>query len=428
MRSQLFSRRPTQVQVGVLVILLIVIVGAVLFDKQRLKTKLSSGQTVKASFQRDYRLRPYISKVKVAGVMVGVVTNARHMSNGTAEISMKVQNGIKEKIGTAPSAKIRPATLLGGNYYIELIPGGERGTAPHGVIPVSRTTTPVEVDTVLTALRAPQRKAIQGVTKQLDDSLSQGGTRSLHQLTNAAPVPLRKSAVVLRAAEGTHPSSDLQHVVSGLESTAKGLTARQGQLGGSVKNLATVSSTLDKRSASVNLALSRAPSSLKNTTKGLSDLSTTLHALDRTSAVAGPAVTHLGKFLDHAQPALKSLRPVVSSLRPLMFDLRGTTQQLLPAVSSTQSVLDDVSGPVISRVNGPIVHTLVDPYRGKTRFYQALAYTLAGMNSTSMTTDPNGAEIDFQPGPGAGSAEAPRTGSLNSLLQSLSGNRKAAKR
>lgn len=420
MTSLVRRRRLSQIQLGMVLSLLVLGVGAVLFQKQHLLTSLKPGQVLKADFQRDYRLRPYISKVKVAGVVVGVVTKAEQLPSGAAQISMKLNNGTMNKIGSSPSASIRPATLLGGNYYIDVVPGGDRGSKPHGVIPVARTTYPVELDTVLTTLRAPQRKAIQVVTKGLDQALAAGGTSALQDLTKTAPAPLRDTATVLTALQGTQPQTDLAKLVPGLESTAKELSRRPGELGSTVQHLSTISATLAARAAAVNEALAAAPDTLDSTRQGLADLSSTLDSLDRTAAVAGPSIARLGTFLDHAQPALVSLRPVVASLRPLMTDLRATTAQLVPAVPSSQNVIDDLSGPVIARVKGPILHAVIDRYRDNIAFYQAFAYTMAGMNSTSMTSDPNGHEIDFQPGPGAGTAgQVPGLSSLSGLLQAL---------
>ena len=50
------------------------------------------------------------------------------------------------------SAAIRPTTLLGGNYYLELEPGGDRGPL-RGDIPLALTELPVELDKVALALQ-----------------------------------------------------------------------------------------------------------------------------------------------------------------------------------------------------------------------------------------------------------------------------------
>ena len=61
---------------------------------------------------------------------------------------MEVDKDIPAKLGTAPTATIRPTTLLGGNYFVDLKPGGDPGEF-HDVIPVAHTTLPVELDKLL---------------------------------------------------------------------------------------------------------------------------------------------------------------------------------------------------------------------------------------------------------------------------------------
>lgn len=395
--------RTTTLQIGLVLIVLVAALGTVLFQKNYLTTKLASGETMKADFSRDYRLRPYVSKVKVAGVVVGVVTEVTSLDKGAARVSMKLDKGIGEKVGASPSAKIRPNTLLGGNYYVDVIPGGDRGRSASGTIPLARTTVPVELDTVLTALRVPQRKAIQDVPRQLDGALKGGGTKALQQLAVAAPDSLTRAADVLDAVRGTRPETDLQELVPGLESAAKQLSSTPGQLGGSAADLAAGTHVLAARAAAVNETLGRAPTALDQATEGLAQLSTVLDAVDDTSAVARPAVRDLGRFLDSARPALAAARPVVTDLRPLMTDLRATTQQLIPTVDAAQTVVDDVRGPVISRVQGPITSALVDKYRGKDEFYKTFSAFWANMNDTSRTTDLLGGQVAFQPGAGADS-------------------------
>ncbi|MPY81461.1 MAG: MCE family protein, partial [Actinophytocola sp.] len=55
---------------------------------------------------------------------------------------MKLDNGTLDKLGTEPSARIRPTTLLGGNYYVHLEHGGAEGAFDDETIPLTRTTSP----------------------------------------------------------------------------------------------------------------------------------------------------------------------------------------------------------------------------------------------------------------------------------------------
>ncbi|MDT7636272.1 MAG: phospholipid/cholesterol/gamma-HCH transport system substrate-binding protein, partial [Pseudonocardiales bacterium] len=98
-----------------------------LFDKSAILTALSPGETLTVQLARDYKVEPYASVVKIAGTKVGVVQS---VESGTAEPSdapvrmqLKLHNGTRALLGTDPSAEIRPTTVLGGTYYVQLYPG-----------------------------------------------------------------------------------------------------------------------------------------------------------------------------------------------------------------------------------------------------------------------------------------------------------------
>jgi len=85
------------------------------------------GDTVTASFTRQYKLDPYLSVVKLASVRVGAVTDIERADDGGAKVTMKLDKGTIEKLGGEPSATIRPTLVVGGVYYVELTPGGRGG-------------------------------------------------------------------------------------------------------------------------------------------------------------------------------------------------------------------------------------------------------------------------------------------------------------
>jgi phospholipid/cholesterol/gamma-HCH transport system substrate-binding protein len=105
-------------------------------------------------------------------------------------------------------------------------------------------------------------------------------------------------------------------------------------------------------------------------------------------------------LLELAGPVLAEARPLLADLRPLAADLRPLLHGLNPLVGSASGVLADVNGSVINRVRGPVLSTVLAPYRGTTPFYKEFAYMLSGLDATSDLTDRNGATIAFDPGVG----------------------------
>ena len=131
--------------------------------------------------------------------------------------------------------------------------------------------------------------------------------------------------------------------------------------------------------------------------------------LDKTTQVgesARPSVRSLTTLLREGRSDIDDIRPVVADLRPLMEDLDPTVRTLIPTSRSLSTVVDDIGSPVIDRISGPVLGTLNSPVAGKGSAlgYQQVAYFFTTLNLNSMTTDRNGAMINFQPGVGPDTA------------------------
>lgn len=398
-------------RIGVVMFTLLAIGGAALFQKSQITTMIRPGETVQADFARDYHLRANVTKVKVAGVRVGVVTGVDRTDEGDFRVSMKVDNDAVDKLGTSPSAAVRPTTLLGGNYYVALKPGGDRDSFD-GVIPTSRTTTPVELDRVLETLRPSARESLPRTVRRLDSALDADGQKAARRLLENAPGTLEPATPVVDALRGTRPDQDLQMLVEDLESLAAGLSRNPDDLAGAVDGLAETSAILDSQSDEIATAVDSLPTTLKTARTGLGALGGTLDQLRETAGDAQPAAEELDPLLQELDPALDALDPVVRELRPTLKNLRPLIKELVPVSDTATDVLDDLDQGPLERVNGPVMDTVTSPWKGSgdyaqsgndTVFYKELGNLIAGMNNAARMTDHNGSTIHFQPGFGVGS-------------------------
>ncbi|WP_370250401.1 MlaD family protein [Nocardioides sp.] len=398
-------RRLSTTQVGAIAVALALVIGTLLFLKTQIGVALRAGETVTVEFSRDYKVRPNVTRVKVAGVPIGVVTDVEAAGDGS-RVTLKVDEGIRELLGSEPSAAIRPTTILGGNYYIDLKPGGDRGVAAQGPIPATRTTVPVELDATVGMLTRPARDAVRQDIALVDDIFSGPATPALRRFVRTTPPALRSSALLLRAVAGTRPAQDLTDAISGLDSVARQLTEDREALAADIEGLATVASTFADRSADIRSAVDRAPQTLRSSRSGLERLDSVLAEVIETSEVAMPSAEALTSLLRTAPGDLSEVRPVVRNLRPLMKDLSPALADLDPSARKLQTVVNDVKSPVISRINGPVLDTLNSPVGGADSplGYEQIAYMFTILNLNSMTTDSNGAMINFQPGVGPDTA------------------------
>ena len=113
------------------------------------------GYELTATFENAATLRA-TSPVRIAGVNVGEVTGVeRDGDAGQGHLHASTTRASRST--TTPRSTIRPRLFLEGNFFLDLFPGSP--SAPElddgGDIPITQTSTAVQLDEVLTALQAP---------------------------------------------------------------------------------------------------------------------------------------------------------------------------------------------------------------------------------------------------------------------------------
>lgn len=394
------ARVLTPRRIGVAAMVVILVAGIALFNRERLVTSVADTETIQIAFERQYRLSPYSSKVKVRAVPVGVVTRVEPEEDGGVVVDVAVDPGTRARLGTEPSARIRPTTLLGGTVFIDLTPGGERDRALAGAIPTERTSVPVELDAVLSALQPDARAGLTTTVTEVERTLTNGGDEAVSELLERAPDTLEPAGRVLDAATGRGPS-DLTDLVDGLAVVGREVTSNDDRASEIARSAGTVATALSDVDDDLAATVADLPATLRTTRSGLDDLTDTLALLRDTAPDAQAAVRALDGVVTRAEETLPGARSLVADLRPTVADLRPALGDLAPLVPDATAVGDDVTGPVLDRVLDPIVPTLLANYQGsETRLYQELGYMIAGVGGASKTTDPNGAMLSFQPGVG----------------------------
>ena len=408
----------TTFRYGVVFLAITAVVLALLAFKPMLQTMLRPGSTVEAEFATNYHGKLYAdeTEVKYAGIVVGVVSDVEQTERGTALVSMKVDDDVVSKLGSRPSARVAPKTVLGGEYAVELSPGGGSGSFTDEIIPVERTRTPVELDRLLESLPAPTRQSLQDVVRDSERTFANGGSDALRELVANVPRTLDPAADVLDAARGTRPARDLPQLVTNLKSTAQALRGRSGQLSEIVESLDTTTTALADSGRPLADTVSALPAALRTTRSGMADLRGTLDRLRTTSADLGPAVRELDPLLRTLNPVLRETRPLLADLNPLLDDARPVFDDLVPVAERGTQILEDVNGPVVDRVRGPILDTVMHTWHGTGpyansgggmqadhKLYEELAYMVVNLDRASMTQDAQGSLLGFQAGLGSNS-------------------------
>jgi phospholipid/cholesterol/gamma-HCH transport system substrate-binding protein len=393
-------KRMSPKAVGLVVTIAVILACASTFQLRKVSSELSSGGTVKAEFSRGYKLQANRSYVRIAGVNVGTVRSVEATDHGSVVVTMKVDNDTMKTLGGKASAAIRSTTLLGGVYYVALAPSGAPGEFTGRTIPVSRTTIPVELGEVLTAVDPSAQRGVQTTVKQLDGTLRSGGRKSLKGLLASAPDTLEPTGAVLSAARGTRPKTDLTDMVTGLRGMAATTTKYRGQLDAIFTDLNRSTKALSDSRVPLAAAISTMPRTLETTRTGLVDLDGTLDRLTETATSLRPTVRQLDTTLGKLDPVLMRARPVVNDARVLLAEARPLVQTLVPTSVKATRAMRNVRGPVLDRVNGSIKKLVLSPWKGtgnyrgggnSNKFYEELAYLGVNGAKSFQTHDKNGA-------------------------------------
>jgi virulence factor Mce-like protein len=428
--------RRSPVAVG-LIALAIVLVGAFLgFTKDIPFTK---GFRVNAVFESSNSLRPN-SPVRIAGVEVGKVKSVKpREGTNQALVEMEIRDaGLP--LHEDATAKIRPRIFLEGNFFVDLRPGSPSSPKLESgdTIKVTRTSTPVQLDQVLTALQSDTRQDLrdlldglsQGLTSEPNaaedrdaDKLARGETaaESFNDAYRDAPAALRGAAQVNEALLGTEPERDVARLLDGTAKTTGALIRNEGLLKDLITNFNTTMAAFASESDNLQASIRLLAPTLENANAALASLN---RAFPPTRAFARdilPGVRETAATIDASFPWVEQTRRLLSQS-----ELRGLAQDLAPATRDLARLTDASLElfPQIDRTSlcardtvlptGDIV--VDDEFRTGAANYKEFWWTMVGLSGESQNFDGNGSYVRFQPGGGAdtvalGDANSP-TGQL----------------
>jgi virulence factor Mce-like protein len=379
---------------------------------------------VKAVFSSSNGLRPS-SPVRIAGVEVGKVSGIEAQegsSNAVVTMSIK-ESGLP--LHADATAKIRPRIFLEGNFFVDLSPGtpGAPELDDGDTIKVTQTSTPVQLDQVLTALQSDTRQDLKDVLDGLGTALSSEPTaaddrdadRSARGETAAeswndayddAGPAARAQSQVNEALLGTEPEQDLGRLVEGAGKTAAGLVRNETQLKDLVTNFNITMAALASEDRNLRTSIRELAPTLENANAALASLN---DAFPPTRAFAReilPGVRETPATIDAAFPWLEQagalmkepeLQGLARDLSPATRDLARLTDnaiRLLPQTDLVSKCARDVLLPT-----GDVV--IRDEFETGRENYKDFFYAMAGLAGEGQNFDGNGMYVRFQTGGGS---------------------------
>ena len=214
-------------RVGLIALIIILVATFLGFTKDIPFTKPFE---VKAVFHSANSLRNN-SPVRIAGVNVGKVKSVEPQDGTDAAVVTMQIDKAGLPIHRDATAKIRPRIFLEGNFFVDLKPGTpEAPLLDSGdTISINQTSTPVQLDQVLTALQDNTRQDLQGFVDELGIALKRGAP-ALNSSYDDLAAAEQSTAVVADALLGQEPNRDVQRLLRGLADTTEGLDRNEEQL------------------------------------------------------------------------------------------------------------------------------------------------------------------------------------------------------
>ncbi|MEY2441269.1 MAG: phospholipid/cholesterol/gamma-HCH transport system substrate-binding protein [bacterium] len=389
------ERGPTPFAVGVALLVLAVIVTYLSFAKDI--PFINEPYEIKAAFRDTAGIKTH-SPVRIAGVEVGEVTGVEHTRPGSesAVVTMAIRDAGRPVHADA-AAKIRPRIFLEGNFFVDLSPGSQaaRELDDGATIPATRTTTPVQFDQVLSALRSDTRNDLATVFQEVSNAQDAGGAKAFDDSLKYQPAAYKFSAIVSEALLGKRPG-DLGNWIRDQGVVSGAIDENPRKLRSLVVDFNATAGALADRESSLSAAVGELPRTLRAATPALDELRAAFPDVRRFARDARPGVRSLGPTVDATLPLVKQLRGLVqpAELRGLARNLHSATPPLARLAKAAPGVLSELRG-VSSCANEVLVpfgnDTLVDkafPTHGPV--YQEIPKALPNLAGESRSFDANG--------------------------------------
>jgi virulence factor Mce-like protein len=289
----------------------------------------SGGSTPGTSYTVELRNAFDLTKggdFKIAGAPAGTITNIKvDRQHLTALVTVRIDGG--QKLHADATCESRPQSLIG-EYFVTCDPGKAKQDLPAGArVPLARTKSTVPQDLVNNILRVPQRQRLTLLLNEFGTGLAGRGGDLNDAIRDGVPA-LRETNDVLHvlATQREHLADATQNA----DFVVSKLAQRRHELTDFVKQAGDTADVTASRSAQLRTGLQRLPAFL-------TELRSTMAALDQFATAQTPAARKLGqvadpldRFLGDVVPLAKAAKPAVGSLADTFDKGSSTAKDALP--------------------------------------------------------------------------------------------------
>jgi virulence factor Mce-like protein len=289
------------------------------------------------------------ANVRLAGVDVGSVGRIWLGRDGWPRAQLDIDDDVSMRAGG--TAAVRVLSLSGEfNRYVSIVQGSGPGLAPGSLIPLGRTSSPVEVDQALGTFDPSTRAALSVALRGLAGSLAGQGT--------SIEATLRDSQAALQevgdAAEQVNGDGfDLAQLLQSTDRLSSTLAARTPELEAAVDRGASLLQTLSARAGEISSSIAGLPRGLDATDQALANARSLAAPADRFLSDAGPAFAELPATAAELDAALGAARPALANAANVAAVAPAAARAFAPVLAAAGPLLK-VMTPVL-RALGPML-------------------------------------------------------------------------
>jgi virulence factor Mce-like protein len=409
------------VAIGLIALVIILIATFLGFTKD---IPFTTPYQVKATFESANSIRVG-SPVRIAGVNVGKVAKVEASEDSnTSVVTLSLQKQALP-IHEDATAKIRPRIFLEGNFFVDLRPG--TASAPEledgGVIKVTHTASPVQLDEVLTSLQSDTRQDLKDVLDGLAVALNkkptaaddrdadpsargETGAESFNDAYVDIPAAERTTAQVFEAFLGQEPGEDLSRLIDGTARTAGALIRHEEQLKDLITNFTLTTAAFASESGNLQTSIRELAPTLENANSAFASLNAAFPPTRAFAREILPGVRETPATIEASFPWIAQTRKLVSAselgglvkeLSPATRDLARLTDatiDLLPQTTLTSRCAREVLLPA-----GDLV--VKDEFETGAENYKEFFWALVALAGEGQNFDGNGMYVRFQTGGGS---------------------------
>ncbi|MEA2424216.1 MAG: phospholipid/cholesterol/gamma-HCH transport system substrate-binding protein [Thermoleophilaceae bacterium] len=373
-------------------------------------------------FRHHYELRAVMqnsnlvqprSVVRIAGIDVGMVEKVeRYRNTKLALVTMRIDDRGRP-VHTDATLKVRPRLFLEGNFYVDLKPGtpATAELPDGGMIPLTQTARPVQLDEVLSGLPAATRSNLQKTLAGLGGALdargghAQTGAEALNATLATSTPALRGSAVVAQALIGPG-SHGLAAAIRGFGRAAKAVADNGAQATSLVADLNTTMQALSADTPALEQAVALIGPTAASARRGFASLNASLPATRKFARDLVPGIKATPAAITASGPWIAQVKPLLgqAELGGWLHELRPAGKQLAALAAGTKRFLpsiDDfnrcITGVILPSGNVKIQD---GTHSAGVENYKELWYAMVGQAGEGAGFDGNGSFLRLAAAPG----------------------------